>query len=438
MTAHVSLRTPTVSQSAYNPLRPVTMAASAPSGAFTPDEPGALSLDEVLQQVSQDDQEEWEYEYSTTETETYYLTVELSYPEFKERTHRAPHHSRGGYYKNWQDQSSADPATIITRSKQGNEGALSDDDNDDEPEGEGEGEGDDDVQPLDPVLEAKGKAVDTGNTINDKDKEKGQETGDGDDEEEDDSESMEDIQILDLHSHNPIISYRGRVFEGQWAEVIGTEAILANHDEENPLPALRNLAEGVDILGASASRIMTTEKVPKPKVPDEDTLAPIREEWNIRIPPGKDRTGERALQIRFLENLIALKKKRGEQDQVTVYATDGAGKNWNDRQGPDYKPRIRKKAGPGDENEDGEGRRRGRRGAAGRGRARGGRRRRGARGGAESPTEMVVLSTPTPSQWDDVSRPDDDFEPPDFDEDDEDGDDSDEEGAEDVSMAGYE
>ena len=36
---------------------------------FTPDEPGALGLDEVRKQVAQDDEDEWEYEYSTTETE---------------------------------------------------------------------------------------------------------------------------------------------------------------------------------------------------------------------------------------------------------------------------------------------------------------------------------------------------------------------------------
>lgn len=38
-------------------------------GLFASNEPGALSLDEILQKVSQDDEEEWEYEYSTTETE---------------------------------------------------------------------------------------------------------------------------------------------------------------------------------------------------------------------------------------------------------------------------------------------------------------------------------------------------------------------------------
>ena len=31
--------------------------------------PQALQIDDVLEQISKDDQEEWEYEYSTTETE---------------------------------------------------------------------------------------------------------------------------------------------------------------------------------------------------------------------------------------------------------------------------------------------------------------------------------------------------------------------------------
>lgn len=58
-----------------------TMAAAASTSASEPlaakttvspwldEEPGALHVDKVLEQVSQDDQDEWEYEYSTTETE---------------------------------------------------------------------------------------------------------------------------------------------------------------------------------------------------------------------------------------------------------------------------------------------------------------------------------------------------------------------------------
>lgn len=44
-------------------------AATTTPSPWLGDEPGALNVDTVLQQVSQDDQDEWEYEYSATETE---------------------------------------------------------------------------------------------------------------------------------------------------------------------------------------------------------------------------------------------------------------------------------------------------------------------------------------------------------------------------------
>ncbi|KAK5992368.1 hypothetical protein PT974_05772 [Cladobotryum mycophilum] len=391
------------------------------------DEPAALGLDKILQQVAENDEEEWEYEYSTTETETYYLTLELSYPEFKDRPAKAPHYSRGGYYKNWLDQYSDNPAVKTTTFGLGQED-QSENENDNENENENDDEpipepdADDDMQHLDPMLrpspprqndqpqkkDGKGK---------EKEGEEEQEQPQKDDKDKDedkdaDDEEMEEIQILNLHSHSPIISYRGRVFEGQWAEVIGTEAIFANHEDgsPHPLPALRQLPGDVDILGASSSRILTTEKIPKPRVPVEDSLAAIRKEWNIRIPPGKDRTGERAQQIRFLENLIALKKKKGQADEVTVYAVDGEGKDFNDKRGPDFKPRKRRPAVNSKLSEDGSqsGRRdRRRSGRSGRQSAR--RLRRAGKGTyagntGRSPTlGPNTLSTPTPSHWDDLS-----------------------------------
>ncbi|KAG6002922.1 hypothetical protein E4U43_001006 [Claviceps pusilla] len=347
-----------------------------PAGVFTSNDPGALPLDQVLAGIIKDDQEEWEYEYSTTETETFYLTLELSYPDFKERSTKAYHHSRGGYYKNWQDH---DPSAANNDTKQtskatdvdnANINTKSDDDGDGDGEDEDEGahyndihlaerDEEDDGTLLDPALRtlSKGKepansattfteqaALHGGNSAKGRDDEndaQGEEQAmDGDDK----STETEDVQILELHSRNPLISYRGRLFEGKWAEVIGTEAIFAPHDSSDPLPALRNLPGDIDLLAASSSRILTTEKIVKPKVPEQDTLAPIKKEWNIRIPVGKDKTGERAEQTNFLENLIALKMKRGDRDQVTVYATDGAGKDWDDRKGMDFKPRRRRAA----------------------------------------------------------------------------------------------
>ncbi|KAI5467142.1 hypothetical protein BGZ63DRAFT_332135, partial [Mariannaea sp. PMI_226] len=368
----------------------------------------------ALQHLDRDEEDEWEYEYSTTETETYYLTIELSYPEFKDRQSKAVHHSRGGYYKHWLDQN---PGQLKSSGDADNEG---DNENDDEPIPEPEA--DDDERDIDPELHAKGKSVDRGDA-NDKDKARAQE-------EEDDQ--AEDIQILDLHSKNPIISYKGRAFQGEWAEVIGTEAIFAHRDNDNPLPALRHLDKNLDLLGASASRILTTEKILKPKVPREDPLAAIRDEWNIRIPVGKDRTGERAQQTRFLENLIALKMKKGETDQVTVYARDGRGKDFKDSRDPDYKPRRRRRM----LNEDGEevipkrDRRRGGR-RVGRPGSRAGR-VRGEVSGTRTATSTAdinnaasgsnALSTPTPSKWDELYGREDDGEEDENDDDDDDED----------------
>lgn len=293
------------------------------------------------------------------------------------------HHSRGGYYKNWLDQHPDKPGDGQGPNNEG-------DDDDDAPP---EAEPDEEEGEIDPNLREKGKGVDHGEPRDE-------------DKSPDDKNQAEDIQILDLHSKRPIIAYRGRVFEGQWAEVIGTEAIFTNRDSENPLPALRQLEGNVDLLAASASRILTTERILKPKVAQEDTLAAIREEWNIRIPVGKDKSGEKAQQTRFLENLIALKRKKGETDQVTVYAKPGAGKDFRDNRDPDYKPRRKRRIF--DENGQeifpqktrSRGRGRGRRSRE-RGSRYGGNavRARDEEAGSETFRADSSLSTPTPARW---------------------------------------
>ncbi|KAF4451184.1 transcription factor [Fusarium austroafricanum] len=346
----------------------------------------------VEEQLERDEQEEWEYEYSTTETETYYLTLDLSFPEFKDRQPRAPHHSRGGYYKTWLDHN---PSLRGFHA-----GEENDDDDGPLPEPEA-----DDVEPeIDPALsndKDKGKGVDRGETVDDTRDDRNK-TRDG----------TEDIQILELHSQKPIISYKGRTFEGSWAEIIGTEAIFASRDSDRSLPALRRLDGNVDFLGACASRIATKETVVKPKIIREDPLAAIREEWNIRIPVGKDRSGERAEQTRFLENLMAIKKRNKEKDQVTVWAKDGEGQDFKDNRDPDYKPRRRRRL----LNEDGEevipkrekqrasGRRGGRprlRPGTGRGRGSMAATLSTARD-LESPLHEGNMSTATPSRWNEL------------------------------------
>lgn len=356
----------------------------------------------------------------------YYLTVDLSHPEFKEQTAKSTHHSRGGYYKQWQGQ----PATgVDDTSKKRNKDAKR---NENRNGGDGEGDADQDddagnetVPPtaaeitteatrteatttdardgilLDPALQQETQAMQQDVARKDTKKPtKGKQIetllfSQSDLAHRDSmgasKDSTDDIQILELHSDNPIISYRGRLFQADWAEVIGTELLLVEHDDTRPLPALRQLAGNVDLLAASCARLVTKEKIAELKEPETDELAAIKEELNIRIPVGKDRTGERGQQVRFLENLIALKKQRGHQDDVTVHALDAVGKDFKDNKDPDAKPRRKKTAANEAGLDTGDSLRRSQPtasentavGASGKGKR-----------------KLERLSTPTPTRWD--------------------------------------
>ncbi|RYP16068.1 hypothetical protein DL767_010239 [Monosporascus sp. MG133] len=234
--------------------------------------------------------------------------------------------------------------------------------------------------------------------------------------------SAEKVQIMELHSPNPVISYKGRVYEGQWSRHVGTELLLAPRDpggegedggtssssnpspNPNTLPALRHLDNGVDLLAASCARITVTQREPERREDTEEgrrrraqlALSEEREAMATRIPPPETTRPSRARvdQAHFLARLIALKKRKGETDEVPVLANG-------------YSRDLVKRSRA----------RKGGRGAAGRGGGRGGRRRpRGAETGlfdhaaflqnyqdsAQVGDDGLPDSAPTPRQWDDL------------------------------------
>ncbi|XWW98781.1 hypothetical protein V2A60_006783 [Cordyceps javanica] len=389
-----------------------------------PDESAPLVLDEALQQMMHDDQEEWEYEYSNTETETYYLTLELSYPEFKGASAKVNTHSRGGYYKNWQDTPGGGDSASRPSGRTAGAGArktgtdgdaqVKDEDssNDEAQPTMAEPDEDDGTSTIDPALRSKGKEPIRGHvdltrasTTREQTAEPNAEPNaeptapaDDDASRKAETELRQDIQILELHSDHPLISYRGRLFEGEWAEVIGTEALLVRHDDAHPLPALRRVPGDIDLLGAVSSRIVTKQKIATARQQDRaDPLAATREKWNIHIPTGKDRTGARQQQARFLENLMALKKLKGQTDDVTVYALDGAGKDFDDTKDPDYKPRRKRTATAATAAAAAAAAAAGERGGARRGRLAAAR-----RGKQRADVLARPRSTPTPARWEDL------------------------------------
>ncbi|KAJ8105485.1 hypothetical protein ONZ43_g7409 [Nemania bipapillata] len=250
-------------------------------------------------QLQGDDESEWEYEYSTTETETFYVTLDLSKADFRaqEQVKNNSFPSRGG----WQTHRASE--LFLNRRKARDRASHN---------------------------SAASSAASSDAEQDDEDRAEISQNGQGkrrSSAQEDDGTNNERVQILELHSENPIISYKGRVFSGQWSENTTTELLFTRHDEKNPLPVLRHLNDGVDLLAASSARINVTEQILKPKFSDRERQRASANLPQTIIPPVDLKSSqERIDQRNFLADLIAIKRRKGETDDVTVIARSMQGK----------------------------------------------------------------------------------------------------------------
>ena len=147
------------------------------------------------------------------------------------------------------------------------------------------------------------------------------------DEEEQDAPEDTRIQILDLHTLNPIISYRNHIFDCRWTSTIGTDLLITAPNLDSVLPKLAE-GKGFDVLAASSIKIVgqSAQLVPKPdaRVPrdaaSDELVNQEEDEEVVKIPVGIASSKARQNQARFLERLIKIKKAKGEQDAVTVHS----------------------------------------------------------------------------------------------------------------------
>lgn len=139
------------------------------------------------------------------------------------------------------------------------------------------------------------------------------------------------IQILDLHTRNPIITYQNHVFSCTWADLLGTELLLTSSsqhqhqpDDDNdsapppPPPLLKTgkdydllAANSVKILGRRANLISSSSADPTSR----DTTAANRQS-GVPYPPGVQSN-----QSRFLQRLASVKQAKGETDTVRTVFT---------------------------------------------------------------------------------------------------------------------
>lgn len=155
------------------------------------------------------------------------------------------------------------------------------------------------------------------------------------------STSMGEMQITGLHTKNPLIVYNGQLLSCKWASTIGTDMFFVkpNPDAEYQEKPLRSLPS-VDLLAISAVKLMANMASLRPRdevyenLPDLKKQAPTQVDLteDAQHPTGDNQATtqpvaeeQRTAPNNFLARLNQAKAKRGEPSRLMVSnAPDGA------------------------------------------------------------------------------------------------------------------
>ena len=147
-----------------------------------------------------------------------------------------------------------------------------------------------------------------------------------------------EIQILELHSHNPVISYENEVYSCSWSDMIGTNMFFSKHQDDSNIAPLRS-TEDYDLLGTSRIKLIGRKATALNKtrargsrralVAGENLSEFLQDAEPEKVDgsslgslhfsnPSRNRDLKR--QAAFLENLMNVKRAKGQTDNVrTVF-----------------------------------------------------------------------------------------------------------------------
>ncbi|KKK12190.1 hypothetical protein ARAM_003813 [Aspergillus rambellii] len=164
---------------------------------------------------------------------------------------------------------------------------------------------------------------------------------------ESDNVSAERVQILGLHTANPIISYQNQIFSGSWADQIGTELFFSRPGQDasfdpdaaaptevTPLKHTKDFdliaANSVKILSRKATLISSSSSGGQVQNHPDPLQQPL-ETSSAPETPGVYKPDHQSNQARFLGRLMELKKRRGETDTVRTVFSSKRGSNLEER-----------------------------------------------------------------------------------------------------------
>lgn len=147
----------------------------------------------------------------------------------------------------------------------------------------------------------------------------------------DESNRIPELQIMELGSNNPIVSYNNRVYSCTWYDTIGTSMFFSEHDNDIDLEPMASDGD-VDLVETSRIKLVAREAqlLPRP----DPTKDPAK--GSTKKPEAAKGSGLGALstsnpkinadikkQARFLERLMEVKSAKGEVDNVRTIRKRG-------------------------------------------------------------------------------------------------------------------
>lgn len=242
----------------------------------------------ILNKNETDEETEWEYEYSSAEFEDHYILLDL--PKLTSQTTTSTVHPIYQLYVPPQPKrpgvSTRTPRKHKRRKRNKQTGELdplSEDPDDDAP-AEGAGE-DDAVQALVAGLTDEDNLTTSTKEVLDE----------------------KSLQILDLHTKKPLISYRGTIYQCQWGTTLGTDMFFKKSmqiDEES-----RQQREGKwDLLGISGVRLVAREA----RITHRTQMEMEGTSTDRKIGDGNGQQREGGQHAGFLRRFVEMQVRKGE------------------------------------------------------------------------------------------------------------------------------
>lgn len=132
------------------------------------------------------------------------------------------------------------------------------------------------------------------------------------------------VQILDLNSANPIISYQGKVFSCTWNDTVGTTMFFTHPGESNPVDNLRSTND-YDLIALSRIKLagqgakVTVKRPSREVAQNRHTGNEQASDNSVASEPLDSGSHNKAKQASFLQKLMEAKQRLGETDVTRTY-----------------------------------------------------------------------------------------------------------------------